>query len=409
MGTSLKINLEDSLKKTLVLKEVPHIIKYMGSKSSLLEYIVDSINEIYEGEIICDLFAGTAVLSGALGHSVSIYSNDIQEYSAVLAKTYLGDYDWRDYENIFEDVIKIAKSHVDRIHNVYPNLVYEYETDMGLDEFNEIEQQQQNLIHFDFEGFEHHLFIKNYSGTYWSFEQCLWIDAIRLAAEKYSDSPVYNCILSSLMFAMAYNAQSTGHYAQYRDANNIASMRDIINYRNKEITPYFKKKLEELIKSTGSNSFNHTITSLDYRKCLDLIPNDTLVYADPPYAFVHYSRFYHALETLIKYDYPDVAYKGRYRTDRHQSPFCRRTEVVSAFEAMFQKIKMKKSKLVLSYSNTGIITLEKILELARNIFGNEYEVYSKAIDYTHSTMGRSNDKSREVKEYLVIANRIHNG
>jgi len=205
------------------------------------------------------------------------------------------------------------------------------------------------------------------------------------------------------MFAMAYNAQSTGHYAQYRDANNIASMSDIVIYRNKEIIPYFKKKFSELIEWTGSNKFKHTITSLDYRDCLDNLPEGTLVYADPPYAFVHYSRFYHALETLIRYDYPEVLHKGRYRTDRHQSPFCKRSEVERAFEVLFQKIKEKKSKLVLSYSNTGMISLEKILNIAKRKLGNKYKVYSKAVDYVHSTMGRSEDKSRDVKEYLIIA------
>ena len=162
----------------------------------------------------------------------------------------------------------------------------------------------------------------------------------------------------------------------------------------------------ELMESTGINEFEHTVTSLDYRECLDMIPNGTLVYADPPYAFVHYSRFYHALETLIRYDYPDVLHKGRYRTDRHQSPFCKRTEVVKAFEVMFEKIKIKQSKLVLSYSNTGMISLEKIMELAKKTLGNKYDVTSKAVDYTHSTMGRSEDKSREVKEYLIIAKPI---
>lgn len=385
---------------------VPHIIKYMGSKSSLLEFLVESMNEIYEGEDICDLFAGTSVLSGSLGHTVTMHVNDIQSYSAVLAKTYLGDYHWQNYGNLIEDVVRIAQSHVDDVHTLYPDLVYEYKTDMDLNEFNGIEQQQQDLIYSDFEDVEHHLFIKSYSGTYWSYEQCLWIDALRIAAEEYSDSPVYNCILSSLMFAMAYNAQSTGHYAQYRDANNLASMNDIIVYRKKEIVPYFKKKLKELMESTGSNSFKHTITSLDYRECLDLIPNGTLVYADPPYAFVHYSRFYHALETLIRYDYPDVAHKGRYRTDRHQSPFCKRTEVEGAFKTMFEKIKLKQAKLVLSYSNTGMISLDNILSIAKTEFGSEYEIYSKELDYTHSTMGRSEDKSREVKELLVIAKPI---
>lgn len=383
--------------------KVPHIIKYMGSKSSLLNYLIDTINEIYEGENICDLFAGSAVLSGALGKSTRIISNDIQEYSSILAKTYLGNYNWEEFPDIIENVISIAYTYVQNVNELYPDLNFSYNEELTLNEFNALEQQQQELIYLNFENIKHHLFIKNYSGTYWSFEQCLWIDALRIAAESYSNTPVYYPILSSLMHAMAYNAQSTGHYAQYRDANNIASMHDIIIYRKKEIVPFFSKKLNELINWTGKNLHQHTITATDYRDCLDSIPKGTLVYADPPYAFVHYSRFYHALETLVKYDYPNVSYKGRYREDRHQSPFCKRTEVANAFEIMFQKIKAKEAKLVLSYSNTGMISLEKILELADHVFGDYYKVYSKEVDYVHSTMGRSNDKSREVKELLIIA------
>ena len=384
-------------------KKVPHIIKYMGSKSSLLTYLVDAFNEVYEGENVCDLFAGTSVLSGSIGHGVKMHANDIQQYSAVLANTYLGNYNWNDFENIIEVIIAAAQKHVDKVHKLYPDLNFQYDNNLDLNEFNAIEQQQQDLIYLDFVNLKHHLFIKNYSGTYWSFEQCLWIDALRVVAEDYASESIYNPILASLMFAMAYNAQSTGHYAQYRDANNLASMNDIIIYRNKQIVPYFRKKFAELINSLGKNEFKHTVTSLDYRECLDIIPEGTLVYADPPYAFVHYSRFYHAIETLIRYDYPNVLFKGRYRTDRHQSPFCKRTEVVGAFEVMFQKIKQKKSKLVLSYSNTGMISLEKIIHIAKCQFGPGYEIYSKALDYTHSTMGRSDDKSREVKEYLIIA------
>lgn len=398
---------ETKVIKTLDYKsQIPHIIKYMGSKRELIEYLITTINEIYEGESICDLFAGTSILSGAIGHNVSIYSNDIQEYSAVLAKTYLGDYDWSKYETIVDDMIVKAQAHVDYVHSLYPEFDFSYNLDITLIEFNAIEQQQQELIYLDFKDIEHHLFIKNYSGTYWSFEQCLWIDAIRIAAEDYSETPVYYALLSSLMFAMAYNAQSTGHYAQYRDAHNIASMNDIIIYRNKEIVPYFKKKLTELINFTTSNNLNHTVTTLDYLDCIDLIPPRTLVYADPPYAFVHYSRFYHALETLVKYDYPEVSHKGRYRNDRHQSPFCKKTTVNDAFREMFEKIRGKKAKLVLSYSNAGMITLEQILTIATATFGDDYSISTKAIDYTHSTMGRLDDKSREVQEFLIIAKPI---
>jgi adenine-specific DNA-methyltransferase len=386
--------------------EVPHIIKYMGSKRELLSYLGNAINEIYEGEPICDLFAGTCVLSGSLGHDSVMYSNDIQEYSSILANTYLGNYNWEEFPNLIDEVLQTAQRHVDEVHRLFPNLVYEYDPTMELNEFNALEQQQQDLIYFDFEGVEHHLFIKNYSGTYWSFEQCLWIDALRTTAEEYCESEVYYPILASLMFAMAYNAQSTGHYAQYRDANNIASMNDIAIYRIREIAPFFRKKLEELMRVLGVNENKHSITSLDYRDCLDQIPNGTLVYADPPYAFVHYSRFYHALETLVRYDYPEVAYKGRYRNDRHQSPFCKRKEVGLAFQELFMGIGRKNSKLVLSYSNTGMISLEQILNIAEEVLGDGYEIETKMVDYKHSTMGRSEDKSREVKEYLIITKPI---
>ena len=73
---------------------------------------------------------------------------------------------------------------------------------------------------------------------------------------------------------------------------------------------------------------------------------------------------------------------------------------------MFKIIASKKSKLVLSYSNTGMIDLNAIMDLAISIFGKNYKVYTKALDYQHSTMGRLDDKSREVKEFLIIAKPI---
>jgi len=383
--------------------DIPHIVKYMGSKRELIEYLVRGISEVYGDECVCDLFAGTSVLSGAIGHSVPIHSNDIQEYSAVFAKTYLSNYDWNLYPDLVETIAGRAQDIVNHVHTVYPELVFKYNAELSLNEFNALEQEQQELIYNDFNEVEHHLFIKNYSGTYWSFEQCLWIDAIRTAAMEYIHSPVYYPILSSLMFAMAYNAQSTGHYAQYRDAYDINSMNDIIIYRNKQILPYFKKKMKEFMNVLGKNELNHVVTTLDYRDCLDALPEQSLIYADPPYAFVHYSRFYHALETLVKYDYPEVAHKGRYRNDRHQSPFCKRTTVSDAFKVLFEKTREKRSKLILSYSNTGMIALEKILHLAEKTFSNQYHIKTKAVNYTHSTMGRLDDKSREVKEYLIIA------
>ncbi|MGG2197538.1 DNA adenine methylase [Paenibacillus validus] len=386
--------------------EVPHFIKYMGSKKKIINFVVEAINEVNTGGPVCDLFAGTSVLSGVLRNQAHMISNDIQAYSAVLAKAYLTNYNWQSHPSLIQDIVSSANKKANRFLKAFPELQFDYAREFTVEEFVTFEEQQRQLIHFDFSSFDYHLFTKNYSGTYWSYNQCVWIDAFRAVAEEYRETPFYNAILASLMFAMSYNSQSTGHYAQYRDATSKSSMEDILIYRRKEIAPYFQRKMEELQQTLGRNHFAFDAYSLDYRDCLEQISRNTVVYADPPYAFVHYSRFYHAIETLVRYDYPDVRHKGRYREDRHQSPFCIKTQVGDAFHEMFLRINKKQANLVLSYSNTGMIDLDDLIVLATSTLGNNYNVEVRTVDYLHSTMGRREDKSRNVQEALIMAKRI---
>lgn len=378
-------------------------IKYMGSKTKILPFVLSGIQKIYTGGV-CDLFAGSGSLAGALSNQVPIISNDIQEYSSILAKTYLTD--WNDGNVRIDLVLEKAreyhqKYYIDFIHD------YQYPSNLSLEEFNSIEKKSQNLIYSDFNN-KWHLFTKNYSGTWWSTEQCTWIDSLRKSIEDFKDSTVYNTLLSSLMYAVAYNSQGTGHYAQYRDAKTISSMTDISKYRSKSILDFFVRKANESLiqMRTSPNHIKHSIISKDYLDCLENVKGYT-VYADPPYCFVHYSRFYHALETLILYDFPELqtkngeVVKGRYRTNRHQSPFCIKTQVESAFLNMFSLIKKNNCSLALSYSNTGMISIERIIELANNYFKNS-QLSLMDIDYTHMTMGRKEDRDREVKEMLLL-------
>ncbi len=393
--------------RTLELNEqIPHITKYMGSKRNLIDFIVKSLNEVYTGkETIVDLFAGSSILSGALRNQAKVHSNDIQSYSAVLANLYLSNYDWISYNGISEHVVDKATI----IYENYKknnNLRFDYSKINSIDALTKIEAKQRNLYKKDFTHQDYHLFTKYYSGTYWNYDQCLWIDSIRKVADDYKNTNLYFVILASLMFAMTYNSQSTGHYAQYRDATSDSSMKDILIYRQREFLPYFKRKFADLKVALNENKYAFRTTTLDYSECLDEINPNSIVYADPPYCFVHYSRFYHALETLVLYDYPEVKHKGRYRTDRHQSPFCIKTKVEGAFVNLFQKIKTKESSLVLSYSNTGMIDLESLKNLLKKQMGKEYEFETKVLLYKHSTMGRKEDKSRNVQEAALIAKKV---
>ncbi|MET3981166.1 adenine-specific DNA-methyltransferase [Mucilaginibacter sp. UYP25] len=383
----------------VVIDKMPHLLKYMGSKREIIEFVTDSIRELNaDSNWICDLFAGTSVVSGSLKNIYNVHANDIQLYSSIFSHTYFSNLKGIAGITIKEIQEKCLKK-VNEFKVKYPQHVYNYGTIQTLDELNKLEAQQQNLLHDEFNiGF--HLFVKNYSGTYWSFEQCLWIDSIRAVAEIYAGKPEYYAILSSLIFSMSYNSPSTGHYAQYRDATTD-NMQDILSYRNRDIWSYFEKKFDELVLTIGESELDHKISTLDYLDCLRIIKKGSIVYADPPYQSVHYSRFYHALETLVRYDYPKVHYKGRYREDRHQSPFCKKTTVNSAFSNLFQGIADKKSHLVLSYSDTGMITLEDVKKIAKTVFKNTYELDVLEKEHIHSKMGRSDIRQQGVVEYSI--------
>lgn len=393
-------------------RQYPQVIKYMGSKAAILPFISAELSKVHAaGRPIVDLFAGACAISGGFGHISKIVSNDIQEYSAVVASIYLK----RANKIGSFDIIKLATPIAEAHYSLLPSDV-KYSLSSSLSEFNATEEQNRALLNKNF-NYSHHLFTRAYSGTWWSAHQCVWIDAIRqvlddLLEQGKIEKADFNFGLTCLMHAMAYTSQGTGHYAQYRDAKTEQGMADINKYRHASVPLIFNRKFDSLLRwhlDNVTDRVEHELQTVDYRECLANLATPAVVYADPPYAFVHYSRFYHAMETVVKYDYPELqqirneVVKGRYRSERHQSPFCIRTQVKGAFLDLFDGVKSSGSDLLLSYSNTGMIDIEGLMTLASTTFGSEYAVWFDHMSHTHMTMGRREDRSREVRESLIIA------
>lgn len=384
----------------MINKPPPHIIKYMGAKSSIIDYITENIESINFNNYVYDIFAGTSIVSANLNRKFNVVINDIQEYSSILGKAYLNKIDELSFNSA--KFIDDCEIYVNYFKSKY-NLNYKYKSDISLSEFLSIEIKEKNLLNFKFDKDDYYLFVKGYSGTFWSFEQCLWIDSIYREAQKYLKTSLYELILASLMYAMSYSTQSTGHFAQYRDVKDQENMKDILKYRLKNVSQLFTNKMSQLLEYDRTQKFTFEVHNLGFDDILNQLQENSLVYADPPYASVHYSRFYHAFETIVKYDYPKTLFKGRYRTDRHQSPFSITTKAKGAFEKMFKMIKDRKCHLVLSYSDGGVVSVDDLMQIARRCFTQEYDVILKEKDYLHSRMGRKGEKSISVKEILIIA------
>ena len=74
-------------------ENIPHILKYMGGKREILNDIHQAINLMDVGcDTFCDLFAGTAIVAYAMSDEYNLVVNDIQQYSEILARCYMNDY-----------------------------------------------------------------------------------------------------------------------------------------------------------------------------------------------------------------------------------------------------------------------------------------------------------------------------
>jgi adenine-specific DNA-methyltransferase len=124
-----------------------------------------------------------------------------------------------------------------------------------------------------------------------------------------------------------------------------------------------------------------------------------IVYADPPYSKDHYSRYYHVLETLVKYDYPQASGAGRYRPDRFATPFSLKRQVQRAFDSLFARIAERDWSLVLSYPSNGLVPEADLHALVAAHFRDTRLAVRRPI--AHSTLGGRHGRATNAAEELM--------
>lgn len=414
-----------------------HIMKYMGSKRELLPDIRNEVESLIdEGQGVLDIFAGTGSVGLYLKDKFNIVSNDIQSYSGVICDALISSSSKKlsftskealkqikkyfnknqaELISLFSNTLKVSdefaetekKSWTDKGRKTYIKFTEEFPS--PLNKFQTKNKELEELYGMYLErGKKNSLFpylqtTFLFAETYFSFGQCIDIDSLRYAIDKYFKDPIEkNIALTALIYAHSYCSSGTGHFAMFRDLKDVKSINDVFLYRDRDVWSYFEKKFLEITEfHTYTPKRKHCSLSMDYVELLNdksISKKYKLIYADPPYSFVHYSRFYHATESLVRYDYMMPEFKGRYRTDRHQSPFCQAQNVKGAFNELIKAAAENQKIILLSYADTGMIPLPEIMNLIKE-HGCSTKLHE--VDYDHSTMGREGHKSNQIKEYLI--------
>lgn len=408
-------------------------LQYLGNKSRLLEKICMPVIEDSSVLRVVDLFAGTGSVGYALAPYKSIISNDIEYYSYVLNEAILNGCVMHDADLLafFEAVeqkyqvireylseeISAENKHLSATVDAYEE--YANFSNATPSVFNPASnlpfcKKLSHLVSLVKPGQAEQdlpfpcLFTTYFANAYFGINQCCQIDAIVSAIQELRDERQRFVLLSALMTATSNTASSTTHFAQFLTVKSKSTFKNIKEKRSSNIVKLFKDALCRF----QENGFlekpekKHICLNLDYEECLRTIEADehTLIYADPPYFKEHYSRYYHVLNTLCLYDYPELAINpqskeyavGRYRADRNVSDFGKRAKALSAFQRLINICADKNTSLLISYSENSLVKIYELLQLAKT----RYSVRVDKIELKHSSQGRATEADQTVKEFL---------
>jgi len=355
-------------------------MNYIGSKLSLLEFLEDSINKVVDKNcnIFCDLFAGTGIVGSYFKKKgFSVIANDIQYYSYVLNRHYIGNHKKLTFSKLIKEIPEMRNKKIDE----RKDFVCDYLTNLN-----------------GIKGFIYNNYClggtknKTIQRQYFSDENGMKCDAIRQKIEIWKNKKLIND--DEYYFLITSLIESIDKYA-----NTASVYGAFLKQLKKSASGDLALKPAELI----INDQNHKVFSEDINQLIRKIKGDIL-YLDPPYNHRQYATNYHLLETIAKYDNPKIHGKTGLRDyDEQKSLYCSRSKVKEVFKDLILNANVK--YIFLSYNNEGLMSLDDIREIMS--LRGKYGFFTK--NYNRFKADKDNNrkyKANQTTEYLhyVVCN-----
>ena len=302
-------------------------LNYIGSKHSLLNFIESTI--CYEMNItnflkmtFADIFSGTSSVGfffRTLGCS-TVFSNDIEYYSYVIA------------------MASICSNYTENIVKKLMGVISASEPSIGCVSKNYSESGDQKRMFF-------------------SIENANRIDGMRMKLEEIKPTITeneYYFLLASIIVSADTCANVPSIYGSF-----------LKEYKKSAVNPI---KLEPIHTKTGIIKNNRAF-QLDCVEFADKMGAVDFVYLDPPYNERQYSKNYHVLNYIARYDEELEIYgKTGLIKDVALSDWCSKKTAPIILDKLLEKLHKKTKYVFMSYNNEGIIGHDAIKEIFDKYF-----------------------------------------
>jgi len=364
-------------------------MKYMGSKRWMLRNGLGDLiaREVKDTARFVDLFAGSGAVSThvATKYDVPVAAYDLQTFSIVLSRAVLGRESEIEAKPLWTDWYGRAK---------------ELRKPLRPPSASVLTKKTINL-HRDWSANQRWTVTKSYGGYYFSALQAIWLDALLQALPGLE--PARSIALAALISAASQCAAAPGHTAQPFQPTRSAKPFLVEAWRH-NVVRHCKKELSSISKQ-HARIIGHAEIA-DANDVAKLLTDGDLAFIDPPYSGVHYSRFYHVLETLARGACGEVSGTGRYPPpeERPRSKYSLKSGSSAALEDLLRAISSRGAKAILTFPQrrcSNGLSGKIVVDLANAYFAIEQHwVASK-----FSTLGGNNDHRnprRSTRELILV-------
>jgi adenine-specific DNA-methyltransferase len=238
-----------------------------------------------------------------------------------------------------------------------------------------------------------------YGGHYFSPTQALFLDALRQELPR--DIEGRSVALAALICAASECAAAPGHTAQpFQPTKNSAPF--LFEAWRRDIATHAKAALKRICPRHAKVLGNGTVC--DAETLGGQLEKGDLAFVDPPYSDVHYSRFYHVLETVAQGHCSETAGVGRYppTEKRPKSDFSTRSQAKSAFVRLLRLLAERRVKTILTFPRE---------ETSNGLSGTSVEIIAKeyfrcrksVVNGRFSTLGgNAENRKARIPAYEVI-------
>ena len=409
-----------------------------GVKTRLLPLVTSVVSDLRSANsVVCDLMSGSGILSRRFASVSNVFSNDANSYGKVLAHSLTANLAAHDVERLATRLRSRMVSNMDAIEKLYGehlleenHLLHEARTPAAMERYEAFTRRVPsffgNLVDGDSDvdtsnlapirsaiavrrgrpdTFPFVLATAYWANVHFGLRQAAILDSIRYAIEGESDA--LKVILLGVLIQAAMLCASGPHFAQPFRPRGPRQFKSLMDKRLKRLDAEFFSILSQRRLLPAPTYQIESATKLNWREALQcftraLNGRSGVVYADPPYTSVQYSRYYHVLNVLIDYDYPvcsgpgicpDLEYRFSSRFEFKAGPA--KKELIE----LIRQCAGARVDIALSYSKSGSVTVRDIIAELKTSYRN-VEIYQSNIQ--HHTQGRASSPTRlRTVEYVL--------